>query len=166
MVQVGAEHVVPGQTFEEFFRVSRVRVLGALLLITRDRHLAEDASQEAYHRAYRDWDRISALDRPDMWVLRVASNIAVSRWRRRRRETALPEGLSQEAQEILDGASLAWGLSNLSPRERAVILLHYAEGWPVEDVAQLTNQTHSAVRGQLYRARRRLRHLLRSEGEK
>ena len=35
--------------------------------------------------AYARWDRVWRLQRPDLWVTRVAANLAIDAWRRRRR---------------------------------------------------------------------------------
>jgi RNA polymerase sigma-70 factor (ECF subfamily) len=151
--------------FDAFFLRSRMRVLGALVMLTRDPYAAEDAVQDAYHRAYRDWKRVSGLDRPDLWVLRVASNIAVSSWRKRQKESKLEDTQTTGPETLTDEAWLKWGLNNLTVKERAVVILHHAEGWPVEDVARLTHQTEGAVGMQLFRARHRLRELLRPRAE-
>jgi hypothetical protein len=37
---------------------------------------AEDIAQEAFLRAYRDWSRISHLQRPEAWVRKVAVRLA------------------------------------------------------------------------------------------
>src|SRR5580692_6554628 len=67
--------------FEGLYRLAyRVafRILG-------DRGDAEDVAQEALARASVRWSRLQ--DRPEGWVTRVASNLAIDRYRRRRRPT-------------------------------------------------------------------------------
>ena len=58
------------------------------------------------------------LERPELWVVKVATRIAVSSWRRRRRETQL--GRELEA-EVADSIARIWtrrGLEGLSPQQR------------------------------------------------
>ena len=67
------------QAFEGLYRLAyRVafRILG-------DRGDAEDVAQEALARAAVRWSRLK--DRPEGWVTRVASNLAIDRYRRRKR---------------------------------------------------------------------------------
>jgi DNA-directed RNA polymerase specialized sigma24 family protein len=37
---------------------------------------AEDIAQEAFLRAYRDWDRVGSYEHQAAWVRRVAANLA------------------------------------------------------------------------------------------
>ena len=72
--------------FADLYRLAyRVafRILG-------DRAEAEDIAQEALARATLRWDKLH--DRPEGWVTRVASNLALDRYRRRRRRSQLQTG--------------------------------------------------------------------------
>jgi len=139
--------------------------VGAVTLATRNGANAEDATQEAFVRASRRWDRVGKLDRPDLWVLRVANNIAIDAWRKQRHEQVLGDHLSSEAAAVVDDAWLRWGLENLTPKQRSVVVLHYAHGHPVAEVAEKMHVSESAVESQLARARNRLRWLLTSGSE-
>jgi RNA polymerase sigma-70 factor (ECF subfamily) len=72
------------EDFDAFFlrtlpRIERlsVRILG------RD-PAAEDVAVEALARAYARWASVSRMDKPDAWVFRVATNLALDVIRRRR----------------------------------------------------------------------------------
>src|SRR5580698_4407624 len=70
--------------FETLYRLAyRVafRVLG-------DQGDSEDVAQETLARAVVRWSRLK--DRPEGWVTRVASNLAIDRYRRRRRHVPPP----------------------------------------------------------------------------
>ena len=43
---------------------------------------AEEVTQEAFFRAYRDWETVGLMEHPGAWVRRVALNLAIGRWRR------------------------------------------------------------------------------------
>src|ERR1700680_111407 len=75
--------------FDDFFQASAREVAAIVALTTGDVALSEDATQEAMARAYSRWARVSKLDRPDLWVIRVAANIAIDTWRKHRREVHL-----------------------------------------------------------------------------
>jgi DNA-directed RNA polymerase specialized sigma24 family protein len=71
------------EAFPELYRLAyRVsfRVLG-------DRGDAEDVAQEALARAHIRWVRLH--DRPEGWVVTVATNLAIDRHRRRRRSLSV-----------------------------------------------------------------------------
>jgi len=56
---------------------------GSAYALTGSWEAAEDATQEAFLRAHRDWERVGRYDQPGAWVRRVAANLAVSALRRR-----------------------------------------------------------------------------------
>jgi RNA polymerase sigma-70 factor (ECF subfamily) len=62
-------------------------MVGLAYTLTGSRAVAEDLTQEAMLRAYREWGRVSSYDNPATWVRRVVLNLAASRWRRRRSAT-------------------------------------------------------------------------------
>jgi RNA polymerase sigma-70 factor (ECF subfamily) len=57
-------------------------LLGYALLLTGDHQESQDLVQEAFLRAWREWERVSTLDSPQAWLRRVIYNLAVNRWRR------------------------------------------------------------------------------------
>jgi RNA polymerase sigma-70 factor (ECF subfamily) len=149
--------------FDDFFLSTRDWAIGAVTLVTRDVTSAEDAVQEAYVKASKKWDRISRLQRPDLWVLRVATNVAIDGWRKRRLESELDPGLSTSTARLVDEAWVRWGLDNLNPKQRAVVVMHHAHGLPIAAIAEKMHVTEISVQSHLARARNRLRWLLSSE---
>ena len=75
--RLGAYH-----EFTELYASSFARLVGQVTVVTADREAAEDAVQEAFGRLWKRWESLSAYDRPEAWVRRVAINVAISRWRR------------------------------------------------------------------------------------
>ena len=55
--------------FAELLRRYRPRIYALALHLTGDAHDADDVAQEAFLRAYRDWQRIR---QPSAWVRKVA----------------------------------------------------------------------------------------------
>ena len=55
---------VPGLDFEGFFAEHRIGLFGALWLVTRDRHEAEELTQDAFVKVWERWDRVRELDDP------------------------------------------------------------------------------------------------------
>jgi RNA polymerase sigma-70 factor (ECF subfamily) len=153
--------------FTEFCAATRVRTISLIALVTRDVHAAEDAAQEAYARAYARWPRVHALARPDLWVVRVGTNVAISNWKKTRRERDdLPEDMAHAASPetaIADELWMKWGLSTLSPKQRVAVVMHYAEGRTAAEVAAAMGAKEATVKTHLDRAKRRLRALLRPD---
>jgi RNA polymerase sigma-70 factor (ECF subfamily) len=149
--------------FEHFFLDSCQLVVGMVTVTTGDVAAAEDAVQEAYLRAHQRWSRVAGLERPDLWVVRVATRIAVSSWRRRRHETQLNRELEAEVADSIARIWTRWGLEGLSPQQRLAVVLHHVHGLPVADVAAAAGSSTETVRTHLKRARQRLRTRLADE---
>jgi RNA polymerase sigma-70 factor (ECF subfamily) len=138
---------------------------------------AEDATQEAFLRAYthlRSYDP----NRPfRSWLFSIASHYCIDRLRRRRitwlpledefaepylmtNKSPNPEAVTaqREQEEQVQGL-----LDTLSPTDRAAITLRYWYDCSYEEIAEMLNLTVSAVKSRLHRARRALAESL--EGE-
>ena len=144
---------------EVFCRAQWPRLLRAMWLHCGDEATAEDVSQEALVRAWERWTQLQEMERPDLWVLRVAFNLATSRFRRRVIERRA-RGVLGAAEPTPDGSAALesrLALLTLPPRQRAAVLLRHGLGFPVRDAAQamgcaegtvkaLTHQGLSALR--------------------
>lgn len=132
------------------------RLYRAALAILGDPHEAEDAVQDAFVRYLEKAP--GDLESPSAWLMRVLVNGCKSRLRLAwRRVGPLPETLPapgpEEREELEE-------LFSLPPEDRAVIHLHYYEGFSTGEIAQMLGQRPGTVRSRLSRARERLRKLL------
>jgi DNA-directed RNA polymerase specialized sigma24 family protein len=73
--------VDPSEAFALFFKNHSGSVFRALLAGTLNRAAAEDATAEAFARAFAHWDTVAVHPNPSAWVLRVAWNCYRSSWR-------------------------------------------------------------------------------------
>ena len=149
-----------GADFDAFFASSAREVAAVVALTTGDLGLAEDATQEAMTRAHARWSRVSRLDRPDLWVIRVATRIAIDAWRRRRRETGLDSSMSTGTEAEVRRLWVRWGLEQLTPQDRLLLILRHRDGLSVEEIAARDGRSPNTVAIYVKRARRRLRAML------
>lgn len=148
--------------FDDVFVDHYGRLVRSLTLVTGDAAQAEDAVQEAFHRAYARWRRVGRYGAPEAWIRRVAVNrardLARSDERRRRREArvAPPNAICdpEPHPEIADALAL------LPLRQRTAIVLHYLDGLAVRDVAGAMGITEGAVKFHLNRGRAALAPIL------
>ncbi|HXJ67174.1 MAG TPA: sigma factor, partial [Actinomycetota bacterium] len=70
------------ESFEEFFDREKGALFGALALVTRNRHEAEELTQDAFVRLLERWDRVGEMDDPRGYLYRTAMNTFRSRYRR------------------------------------------------------------------------------------
>jgi DNA-directed RNA polymerase specialized sigma24 family protein len=53
--------------------------------------MARELVAEAFARAWASWEKVGGHPAPQAWVVRTALNVRISRWRRHRREVAVPD---------------------------------------------------------------------------
>ena len=134
----------------------RSRLYRTALAILGCQQEAEDAVQDAFLR-YLEKAPVD-LENPSAWLARVLVNGCKSRLRLAwRRVGPLPDTLPapgpEEREELEE-------LFSLPPEDRAVIHLHYYEGYSTGEIAQMLGQRPGTVRSRLSRARERLKKLL------
>ena len=124
-----------------------------------------DAVSEAIARA---WEKRGTLRDEryfKTWMTRILIRecIAITRCQKRAVPVeTLPEQISDDA--AYDRVNLLrWGLEQLPQRQRTMIVLHYMEGYDVNETARIIGTTKGAVCAGLSRARDTLRTLI---GEK
>ena len=127
---------------------------------------ADDIVQEAFLRMLRADVPAETEEHLRRYLYRVASNLIVDRWRRRRYEQGedvMPEPVS-DPPRYEDDADVAKIFAELKPRDRALLWLAYVEGESHDEIASSLGVGRRGVRVMLFRARRRLRDLLQARG--
>lgn len=123
---------------------------------------AEDAAQEAFVRLLYKAPRFTDAEHEKRWLLRVTVNLCRDQlkgfWRRRAVE--LDPGLPVRDPERL---GLAEAIAALPETCKAVIHLHYYEGYSVAETAEILKLSQSAVKMRLKRGRELLQ--MEMEGE-
>ena len=72
------------ESFEAFFQARHRAIFAYLWRMTGEEEAANDLCQETFLRAWRQFERIRLYDRPEAWLLRVATNLALNHLRRRK----------------------------------------------------------------------------------
>lgn len=149
--------------FADFYDATWSRTLACTYAMTGDLGAAEELAQEAYTRAWSRWSRLATYDEPAAWVRQVATNLAVSRWRRAR--TALSWQLRHRHPESVPGpdetsAALVAALRQLPEAQRRAIVLHHLADLTVDDVARIERCPSGTVKARLSRGRAALGELL------
>jgi len=128
---------------------------------------AEDASQEAFMKAYKGLKKYDP-QRPFMsWMLAIAYNQCVDQLRRKRINWVGLEALfdrSDQQSPSAEAAAVASGeaeqvqeaLSTLNTKDRAAVVLRYWYDYSYDEIAETLNLTNSAVKSRLHRARSEL----------
>jgi RNA polymerase sigma-70 factor (ECF subfamily) len=147
-------------TFEEFFHREHRPLYGALRLLTRDGHEAEELMQDAFLKVLERWDRVAAMDDPTGYLFRTAMNLYRSR--RRRLAVALRRAVRPPAQEdqleaVEEREDVIRALAPLTPGQRAAVVLTDVLGLTSAEAAEALHVKSSTVRVLAARGRAVLR---------
>lgn len=146
--------------YDDYFCACFPRVSRTVFLMVHDRELAEDITQESLYRLLRHWRTVSTYEQPDAWVRRVAIRLAVRELQRRSARPAKERLVQAPAHDELPDPDVARAVAELSPMQRAAVVLFYWEDRPVHEIASVLDVSESTVKQHLYRARQHLAALL------
>ena len=164
---VGRARAGDERAMEEIIRAFEARVLRLARHMLGDWAEAEDVAQEVFLQAFRRLDRLDPARNPAGWIVRVTVHACWDRLRERGRRseaTLAPAELESTLQGPYAAAEqsqqrefLRRSLLLLTPRERAVFILHDVDGEEVAAIAGALRIHRITVRRHLSRARERLR---------
>ena len=155
-----------GESFTELCR----RYYGAMVAIghaiLRDRHLAEDAAQQAFAKAAVNLPKLRQADQFGSWLAAICRNEAKDLARGRREsptgdEPPVVEGRTgpDESDNIVREA-----LNRLPAEAKEVIYLRFYDGLSYDRISAVLGISEQAINGRLRRAKKRLAQYLRRSG--
>lgn len=157
--------------FKALFERHVVAVRRFLRDLLRDRHQADDATQEAFARAHAQLGKLVDSDRFKPWVLGIARNVAFEARRVRQHESldgdddddGTPDAVipSPDPEAVMLDRELekhfTEALGVLSEKRRAALLMRIDHGLAYEDIAQAFGWSIPTVKNEIHRARLKLR---------
>ncbi len=154
-------------TREQFIDMVRSEQKGLrrflLTLCAGDRMTADDIAQESLMKAYLALNRYDERQKAKLWLMKIAYNtflnhqVQSSRHRFEDMDAAAMMSSQQSSDESFRYQELLQAMALLPDSERTTLILHYFEGYKVEEIAQITNCTDAAVKKRLQRGREELK---------
>ena len=147
--------------FESWYLREHPKVVATLTWVAGDPHVAADATDEAFARAYANWRKVARMASPGGWVYRVALNVV----RRRMRRVALEQRTFEPPPDVAPVVDRdIWRVvQQLPERQRAAVVLRYLLDLPEQEVAAAMGISRGTVASALAAARTRLAGWLTSE---
>ena len=139
------------------------RLYGIARMILRDTELAEDATQEALVRAWRDLPSLRDAERFDAWLYRLIVRSCADVGRNRRRWRAEVTVLRSEptepdsASELADRDQLERGLRRLNDAQRTILALNFYIGLSPAETAEALDIPVGTAKSRLHYAIEALR---------
>ena len=148
-----------GELAKRYERLALVVAIGIL----SDRHLAEDAVQEALVLAHRRLETLRDSSKFGPWLMQITRREAIRLAKRQKKSEALAGNQEPVEEKSPDAAlndhdhAISW-ISRLPAQERVVFSLHHLDGRAAREIAELTGRPIGTVTKQLSRAMKRLRY--------
>lgn len=135
-----------------------------------DEQLADDLAQDTFIKAYVSIASFRGLSSFSTWLMRIAYNVFYD-YRRKtpsgeedvtdsaaRRLSAPTEGARETRMDIYSA------LAKLRQEERTCITLQLIDGYPIDEIAKMTDMPIGTVKSHLYRGKEKLTTYLKQNG--
>ena len=159
------------QDFDAIVAQHETTVFRTLARLTGDRDGLEDLAQEVFLRLFRALPHFREDAQLSTFLYRIIVNVVndeFSRRHRARRSSSIDDeesdalahpspGPAQLLEKAQMREAVEASLQELSPRDRAILTLHYQEERSYEEIAAILDQPMGTVKTNLHRARERLK---------
>lgn len=172
------------EAFAELVGRYRNQITNFIYRMTNDYDGAVDLAQETFVRVYRAADRYQTSYAFSTYIYRIASNLAISELRKRKRRRLVSlTGLFQSSEDeeqrdfhppdvrplqdvtLVDDerrAAVARAITTLPQKYRAPLVLRDVEGKSYEEISRILETSEGTVKSRISRARNLLRDKLRA----
>src|SRR5947207_5849855 len=157
---------------EELFAAHHNEIYAYPIRMLRDSELAADLTQDAFVKAYRNYNVLEKPENARAWLYQIAHRVALDELRRRKIVRFLPwtgesHGAAPSAEhmamELRLSGDLQRALNQIPERQRAALLLAELHDLTGLELAAALGVSHVAARALLTRARESLRQALATE---
>ena len=177
MIAVGASSAIESN-FAEVAQDHWPSVFHFVLASVRDRNLAEDLTQDCFSRAFGGWKSFRGDSSVHTWLRQIALNVIKNSvrgkgtqfWRHAPSIEAIVQDClmdetypSPEATAVhQDAVRVIWkAAERVSPKQRLVLQLRFAQDLELAEIATVMGITHGAAKVHLFRAIQSIRRILR-----
>ena len=157
---------------ETLFAKHHGEIYAYLIRMLRDADLAADLTQDAFVKAYKNYDTLQKDENARAWLYQIAHRVALDELRRRKIVRMIPwsgeaRGAAPSAERLAMDLRLSGplerALARIPERQRAALLLAELHDLTGLELAAAMGVSHVAARAILTRARESLRRALAAE---
>lgn len=169
------------EAFEALVKAYEKRVYNIALKMLGNPEDAEDAAQEAFIKAYMSIGTFRGDSRFSVWLYRLTNNCCIDLLRKRRDKMSLsvtgadgetveldiPDERSGPEDEVIKKElrlSVREGLEKLPEEYRRILVLREIGAQSYAEIAEILDIDIGTVKSRIFRARKKLLELLRSDG--
>ncbi len=168
-----------GRAFDVLVARYKDQLVNFAFRFVGDYDAADEVAQETFIRVYRNKHAYKPVAKFSTWIYTIASNLAKSELRRRKRHSLFSlssrrQGEEEKDFELADESSRTDGeaerallagliqnaLDSIPARYKEIVILRYVQEMSYEEIAEITHINPGTVKSRLNRARIRLQKLL------
>ena len=161
--------------WDTLFRRYQLPLYVYVFELVHDEQAGLDLVQETFIAAVKHIVSLRDDEKFGSWLFGIAHQKCIQRWRKQNREELLREEIAGAPDEFVAGPDDLFIrheqetefmnlLNRLPLPQRSVLLLHFVEGFSLEEIAGITETQLGTVKSRLHYAKKSLRKLL--EGKK
>jgi RNA polymerase sigma-70 factor, ECF subfamily len=160
--------------WDTLFRRYQLPLYVYVFELVHDEQASLDVVQETFINATRHLGSLREDGKFGSWLFGIAHQKCLQRWRKQGREAAAleeyagaPIDLEDDPAELLiraeQEAAVMKLLDRLPGAQRSVLLLHFVEDFPLEDIAAVIGTALGTVKSRLHYAKKALKKLIEEE---
>jgi RNA polymerase sigma-70 factor, ECF subfamily len=163
----------PVLAIEEMMELYGSLVIRTAYFYVNDRYLAEDISQEAFIRAFRNWAKFRGESSVKTWLIKITINLCRDHLRKKiavehplelKGERIDEYNLEVEVLKRINSTEILKHVLALPLHYREVLFLYYYLDFNTLEIASASGIPEGTIRGRLHRARKLLKEQLEKEG--
>ena len=162
---------------EQLYHNHFAKTYRSTYMVTGNVQMAEDATQEAFLKAFTNLHTLKDISRFSSWISVIATNCAIDILRRNKRIILTdkeneyldsnPENSPQESWEQQEtNREVRETLLLMEPEDREILVLKYFNELSIQEIAELVSLPSGTIKSRLFRAREKFRKLLQPEIKK
>jgi len=166
--------------FDQLIKDNKNKIYLSVLSKKKNPDLAEEITQKAIIKAWKNIDKFQGKSSFYTWVYRISHNLIIDEYRKeqRRKEVSLeqrleewgssfekkmegiqPQGFNNLANKEL-GLTINKAINKLSPPHKKTLILYEVENMSYKEIAEIMHCSSGTVMSRLFYARRQLRKTL------
>lgn len=150
----------------DFYLKAHKSIYGFALSITKNKFDAEDVLQETVLAVYNNAKGYIAGGKPMAWVLTIAKNFALSKYREAKRQASFSEGIGyndidfSQIDNLQQRLLIEAAFTALQDDERSIVTLKTVSGLHFKEIAELLDLPLGSALSKYHRALKKLKKYL------
>jgi len=175
--KAGSNRLMDRDALEKLYHEHFAKTYRTAYMVTGNTQLAEDATQEAFLKAFSNFNSLKEITKFGSWISVIATNCAIDILRKNKKiiftdneEKYLNSTSENSPQDSWEKQETCQEVRNalllLEPEDREILVLKYFNELSIQEIADLASLPSGTIKSRLFRAREKVRKLLQPKEKK